>query len=88
MSGDPLETRLADLGRRTAALRARPGFQARVMLAIGSATTFPVELSRSARLVVPIALGLAMFAIAWASGTDGVTSAELSRAEIAWELGW
>ncbi|HEY3500978.1 MAG TPA: hypothetical protein VGK73_40070 [Polyangiaceae bacterium] len=89
MSGDPVERRLAGLAVRTAALRARPGFSARVMHAVAlEAAAFPLELARSARFVVPIAMLFALLSIGWASRSDGVTSAELSRAELAWELGW
>ena len=89
MSHDPVERRLSSLAQRTEALRARPGFQARVMLAVAvEAAAFPVELARSARWFVPFAFALALVSVGWASRGDGVTSAELARGEISWELGW
>ena len=89
MSEDRLERRLAELRLRTAALRARPGFPARVLLAVAlEAAAFPVEVARSARWVVPIAFALALLSVGWASRGDGVTSAQLAHAEAAWELGW
>jgi hypothetical protein len=84
-----VEERLAELGRRTAALGARPGFQARVLFAVArEAAAFPVELARSGRRFVPLAFVLALAAVGWASRSDGLTSAELARAELSWELTW
>lgn len=87
---DRVDERLSELARRTAGLGARPGFQVRVTLALAreAKAAFPVELARSARTFVPLAFVLALVAVGFASRGDGVTSAELSRAELSWELAW
>jgi hypothetical protein len=89
MNDDPVERRLLSLSERTAALRARPGFRARVLGAVArEAGLFPGELVRSARRFVPLALALALLSIGWASQGEQPTSAELLQAELAWELSW
>ena len=49
MNDDPIEQRLAELARRTNALRASAGFRERVLLTIASRTDLRSEIVRSSR---------------------------------------
>lgn len=90
MSVERVDQRLAELRARTEGVRARPGFQARVMLAVAeaAANTFRTELARAGRWFVPVALAVTLLSVAWASGTDRVTSEQVMQAELSWELSW
>jgi hypothetical protein len=90
MSVDGVERRLGELRARTDGVRARPGFQARVMLAVAreAANAFRAELARASRRFVPVALAVSVCALVWASRGDGVTSSDLAQAELRWELSW
>jgi hypothetical protein len=90
MSVDRVERRLAELRGRTDSVRARPGFQARVMLAVAreAASAFRAELARAARRFVPLALAVSVGTLVWASRGEGVTSSEVAQAELSWELSW
>jgi hypothetical protein len=84
MSDERVRERLQGLGARTAGVRARPGFQARVMLAVARESTllFSVELWRQARWFVPVALALTLGSVGAASFATQVTSSELAQAEL------
>lgn len=90
MSADRVEMRLGELRARTDGVRARSGFQARVMLAVArqAAGAFRAELSRAARRFVPVALAVALGTAAWASRAGGVTSDQVAQTELSWELSW
>lgn len=90
MNDSPVERRLAELAERTASLGPRPGFQARVLVALGAraAMTLRSEVVRSARIFVPAALLLAVVSIGLASRDDGVSSVDVAVAERRWELDW
>jgi len=90
MNDSPLDARLAELRDRTAPLGPRPGFQARVLMALGerASMTLRREVVRSARLLVPAALFLAFVSVGLASRDDGVTSVDVAAAERRWELDW
>jgi hypothetical protein len=90
MSVEALDRRLSELRARTEGVRARPGFQARVMLAIAEAgaNAFRAELTRAVRWFVPVALAMTLLTIGWARRGEPVTSAEVAQAELSWELSW
>lgn len=90
MSEARVEARLGELRARTDGVRARPGFQARVMLAVARETAgaFRAELWRAARHFVPVALAVTLGAAVLASRTGGPTSPEVAQAELSWELSW
>ena len=90
MSLERVEQRLSELRARTDGIRARPGFQARVMLAVAEAAAngFRTELLRAGRWFVPVALAVALLSVGLASRTDGATSAEVAQAELSWALSW
>lgn len=90
MSVERVEQRLAELRARTEGVRARPGFQARVMLAVAhqAANAFRVELLRAGRWFVPVALAVTLGSVGWASRTERVTSDQIAQAELSWELSW
>jgi hypothetical protein len=84
MSDEHVNARLSSLARRTAGVRARPGFQARVLLAVARESTlaFSVELWRQARWFVPVALALTLVSLGAASFGTQVTSSALVQAEL------
>jgi hypothetical protein len=90
VSVERVEQRLSELRARTDGIRARPGFQARVMLAVAqsAANAFRAELARAGRWFVPVALALTLLSVGWASRGAGVTSAEVAQAQLSWELSW
>lgn len=90
MNDSPLDARLAELAERTAALAPRPGFQARVLEALGAraSVTLRRDVIHSARLLLPVAFFLAVVSVGVASRGDGVTSADFAVAEQRWELDW
>jgi hypothetical protein len=90
MSVERVEMRLEELRARTESVRARPGFQARVMLAVAreAAGAFRAEVTRAARRFVPVALAVALGAALWAGGGHEPTSSEVAQAELSWELSW
>jgi hypothetical protein len=90
MSAERVEERLSELKARTDGVRARPGFQARVMLAVAhsAANAFRAELARAGRWFVPVALAVSLLSIGWASRTERVTSDQVAQAELSWELSW
>jgi hypothetical protein len=68
---DDLSKRFAELGARTAALRASSGFADRVMLGVGdSGFVSGLELLRSARRLLPLAIAAALVSAAWALETE------------------
>jgi hypothetical protein len=88
MNDARFEAKLSELRERTSLLRARPGFQARVLLAVAreAKSAFSVELWRSARWFVPVALAAAVISLGWAGFERPVSSAALASADLAWEL--
>jgi len=90
MNDRSVERRLSELAERTRSLGPRPGFQARVLVALAqrARATLRSEVVRSARLFVPVALLLTAIALGLASQSDGVSSADLAAAELQWERDW
>jgi hypothetical protein len=90
MNDPAVDRRLSELAERTRRLGPRPGFQTRVLVALGERTRAALrsEVVRSARLFVPAALVLAAISIGLASQGDGVSSADVALAEQRWELDW
>jgi hypothetical protein len=63
------DRRLLELAQATSALKARPGFNQQVMLAVAAAAAAPVwwgALDRRARFFVPLAALAALFCVSWA----------------------
>ncbi|MFO0679475.1 MAG: hypothetical protein U0169_23315 [Polyangiaceae bacterium] len=92
MSGhDDIETKLAELGARTANLKPRAGFEAKVLAAIRSEAK-PVprnDLLRPARFVLPFAAALAAISVIWAVQSDGlVDDAYADFDDVSVELEW
>lgn len=85
-----VDRRLGELGERTAALRARPGFRARVLAAVAAdaASAFRFELVRSARRLAPFAFLLAVLAVGIASRDDRTSSAGVAAVEETLVLSW
>jgi hypothetical protein len=90
LSMDRVDLGLAELRARTDGVRARPGFQARVMVAIAEAgaNAFRAELTRAARWFVPVALATTLLTVGWARQVEPVTSSEVAQAELGWVLSW
>lgn len=90
MTPRQIDARLTELGRRTAALGPRPGFQRRVLAAIGAEqeSSLWLEIGRGARLFMPVALVLTLVAFGWALQSEDVSAAELAVAEQGLELPW
>ncbi len=88
--GDDLSKRFAELGARTAALRASSGFADRVMLGVGDSAFVPgVELLRSARRLLPVAIVAALLSAAWAlqseqSSNRAIAASEPATQELVW----
>ncbi|HVJ14798.1 MAG TPA: hypothetical protein VM686_05130 [Polyangiaceae bacterium] len=80
-----LEERLAELGRASDGLRARPGFNEQVMLAALAAGADPL---RPLRRVLPLAFLAAALSVLWAvtseQGTDDAFAAADETVEIEW----
>lgn len=85
-----VDRRLSELAERTAALRAGPGFRARVLAAVAAdaASAFPFELWRSARRLAPFAFLLAVLALGIASRDDRTSSAGVAAVEETLVLSW
>lgn len=90
MSVEHVEQRLSELRARTECVRARPGFQARVLLAVAQSTAnaFRAELLRAGRWFVPVAFAVTLLTVGWASRGQAATSAEVAQAQLSWELSW
>jgi hypothetical protein len=90
MSFSRVDLRLSELRARTDAVRARPGFQSRVMLAIAdaAANAFRTELARAGRWFVPVAFAVTLLTVGFASRTERASSVEVAQAELNWELSW
>lgn len=90
MSAERVDQRLSELRARTDGIRARPGFQARVMQAVAraGANAFRAELLRAGGWFVPVALAVTLVSVGWASRTERVTSDQVAQAELSWELSW
>lgn len=90
MNDSTLEKRLGELTERTNPLRPRPGFEARVLVALHAraASGLGREVVRSARFFVPGALLLAVVTVGFASRQHEATSADVAAAERRWELDW
>jgi len=87
---ETVDDRLKRLAQATSGLRARPGFQARVMLAVQSAAA-PGWLESavlSARIAFAVALLTATAAIALALQTDAAAIETSAAAYTAVGLGW
>ena len=82
-----VDRRLSELTERTRRLGPRPGFQARVLVALAqrARATLRSEVVRSARLFVPVALLLAVVALGLAFRTEGPSSVDIATAEVRWE---
>jgi hypothetical protein len=86
---DPVDRRLAELGRATEPIRARHGFAERVMLAAAAEIGWQPEVLRSARRLLPIAALAAVLATSWALWTQSSTDAMIAAAdETEEELDW
>ncbi len=84
---DPIDARLAELGKATEPLRARAGFVERVMIATATEGSWQAELVRSARRLVPIALVAAVLAVTWAFMSESSTDAAIAVTDSV-ELEW
>jgi len=87
---EAMDERLAGIGRRTAALRPRAGFDDRVMRAVkasGSPGLFE-DVLRAARAMVPVAVMAAALAMGWAVRTDQAADMSLAASFDAVELEW
>lgn len=78
-----VEPRLRELRDRTVALRAGPGFRARVLAAVAAdaASAFGFELVRSARRLAPLAIALALLAAGLAARENTTSSAGVAALE-------
>lgn len=87
---EAMDERLASIGRRTAALRPRPGFDDRVMRAVKSSAAPGLfeDVLRSARAMVPVAVMAAALAMGWAVRTDQAADMSLAASFDAVELEW
>jgi hypothetical protein len=87
---DEFSTRLAELGARTAAVRASSGFADRVMFAVGDSGFVPgLELLRSARRLLPLAIVAALLSAAWALESEQSSNRAIAASESAnQELDW
>jgi hypothetical protein len=91
MNGEhDVDGKLAELGARTAALRARTGFEQRVLLAIQADTAhaYDRELLRSARFTMPFAAFAAVVALVWAVTNEFSTNQALAVSQDPVELSW
>jgi hypothetical protein len=85
MSGHDVDERLAELGRASEGLSARPGFNEQVVLAVLASSA---DLSRPLRRVLPLAFLAALLSVVWAviseQGTDDAFAAADETVEIEW----
>jgi hypothetical protein len=90
MNESPLDRRLRELARLTDSIRARPGFDARVLAAVAAEVPLGlgVEIVRSARLFLPLALAVAVLSLGWALRSEGSVDSDLAAAEQPLELEW
>ena len=90
MSDLDLDERLGRLARASESIRARPGFNDEVMLAALSSAPagLGVDLSRSLRRMVPLAVLAAALSVLWAviseQGTDEAFAAADETVELEW----
>jgi hypothetical protein len=89
-SDDRVEAELAELARRTDALRPRPGFQARVLNAVRAERTssFHSGLLGSGRRVLPAAALAAVLSVIWAVASESSANAALAVVDDPVELAW
>jgi hypothetical protein len=87
---EAMDERLASIGRRTAALRPRGGFDDRVMQAVKSSRSPGLfdDVLRAARAMVPVAVMAAALAMGWAVRADRAADTALAASFDAVELEW
>jgi hypothetical protein len=85
---DPIDRRLAELGRATLPIRARAGFRERVMLAALAESGWQRELLRTSLRLIPIAAIAAAAALGWALATTSATEAAIAVADDSLEVLW
>jgi hypothetical protein len=87
---DEVSRRLAELGARTAGVRASSGFADRAMAAVNDSAVLPgIELLRSARRLFPLAILLALVSAAWAlesqhSSNRAIVASDVVSQELDW----
>lgn len=87
---EAMDGRLAEIGRRTAALRPRGDFNDRVMRAVQASRGAGVfdGMLRAARAFMPVAVMAAALAVGWAVRTDQAADTALAANFDAVELEW
>lgn len=86
---ETMDERLAKIGERTAALRARGGYNDRVMRAVqASRGGLFDDAWRAARAVMPVALMAAVLAVGWAVRTDRAADLALASTYDVVEVEW
>ena len=89
-SDEAMNERLAAIGRSTAALRPRAGYNDQVMRAVQASRGAGVfdGVLRAARAMVPVAVMAAALAMGWAVRTDRAADMEIAASFDAVELEW
>ena len=87
---ESMDERLATIGQRTATLRARGGFNDRVMRAVQASQGGGVfdGMLRSARAIMPVAAMAAALAVGWAVRTDRAADMALASSFDVVEMEW
>ena len=90
MSEFDVDQRLARLAQASDGIRARPGFNEKVMLAAlaSTETSGSGELSRSFFRVMPVALLAAVLSVFWALSSEQSTDDAFAAADDTVELEW
>ncbi len=90
MSDSDIERRLARLAEASEGIRARPGFTDQVMLAAlaSTAPSLTVDLTRSLRRVLPVAMLAAALCVLWAVVSERSTDDAFVAADESVELEW
>lgn len=85
-----VDERLSELGKRTEALRARSGFDERVLAAVAAQAALGLEMTfmKSLRRFVPLCLVAAGLSVAWALVSAQETDAAFAAAEDTVEMEW
>lgn len=89
-SDEAMTERLAAVGRRTAALRPRGGYNDRVMRAVQASRGAGVfdGLVRASRAIMPVAVMAAALAVGWALRTDRAADMALASTYDVVEVEW
>jgi hypothetical protein len=86
---ETMDERLAKIGERTATLRARGGYNDRVMQAVQAARGGLFDdLWRAARAIMPVAVVAATLALGWAVHTDRAADLALASTFDVVEVEW